>query len=134
MPHYVLSKVVDALNARRKALRGSKILVLGVSYKRDTNDTRESPALDLMRLLRERGAVVSYHDPHVPDLPSGSHGPSLKSVSLNGRTLRGFDCAVIVTDHSSVDYQRIVDGVPVIVDSRNATRGVRRGRSKLVKL
>jgi UDP-N-acetyl-D-glucosamine dehydrogenase len=134
MPHYVLTKVVDALNARRKALRGSKILVLGVAYKRDTNDTRESPALDLIRLLRERGALVRYHDPHVPELAAGSHGPSLSSVRLTGAVLRRFDGAVIVTDHSGVDYQKVVDGVPVVVDSRNATKKVRRGRSKLVRL
>jgi len=134
MPHYVLSKVVDALNVRRKALRGSRILVVGVAYKRDTNDTRESPALDLMRLLRERGAKVRYHDPHVPALGAGTHGPSEKSVGLGASSLKGFDGAVIVTDHAGVDYQKIVDGVPVVVDTRNATKNVRRGRSKLVTL
>ncbi|MBI3447985.1 MAG: nucleotide sugar dehydrogenase [Acidobacteria bacterium] len=134
MPNYVLGKVVDALNVRRKALRGAKVLVVGVAYKRDTNDTRESPALDLMRLLRERGAVVRYHDPHVPALHGGSHGPAATSVPLTRGSLRGLDCAVIVTDHADVDYQRILDGVPVLVDTRNATRSLKRGRSKLVKL
>jgi len=134
MPNYVLGKVVDALNVRRKALRGARVLVVGVAYKRDTNDTRESPALDLMRLLRERGAVVRYHDPHVPALHAGSHGPAAASVPLTRASLRGLDCAVIVTDHADVDYQRILDGVPVLVDTRNATRSLKRGRSKLVKL
>ncbi len=134
MPQHVLSKVVDALNVRRKALRGSRVLIAGVSYKRDTNDTRESPALDLMRLLRERGARVRYHDPHVAALPSGAHGPAERSVRLTQASLRRFDCAVIVTDHSAVDYQRLVDGCPVVVDTRNATRALRRGRSKVIKL
>jgi len=134
MPQHVLSRVVDALNEMRKALRGSKVLVLGVAYKRDTNDTRESPALDLMRLLRERGATVGYHDPHVPELPAGAHGPGGKSQALSPALLRGYDCAVIVTDHAAVDYQKLVDGCPAVVDTRNATRNVRRGRSKIIKL
>jgi len=134
MPHYVLSKIVDSLNVRRKALRGSRILVMGVAYKRDTNDTRESPALDLMRLLRERGAIVRYYDPYVPELAAGAHGPAEESVSFSPSALRRFDGSVIVTDHSGVDYQVLVDGVPVVIDTRNATRHVRRGRSKLVKL
>jgi UDP-N-acetyl-D-glucosamine dehydrogenase len=134
MPHHVLSRVVDALNRRRKALRGAKVLLVGVAYKRDTNDTRESPALDLMRLLRERGARVLYHDPHVPSLPAGAQGPRARSRSLSSAAVKAVDCAVIVTDHSGVDYQSLVDLCPVVVDTRNATEKIRRGRSKVVKL
>ncbi len=134
MPHHVLSRVVDALNRRRKALWGARVLVVGVAYKRDTNDTRESPALDLMRLLRERGARVHYHDPRVPSLPAGAQGPRARSRPLSAAALRTVDCAVIVTDHPGVDYQRLVDLCPVVVDTRNATREIRRGRSKVVKL
>jgi UDP-N-acetyl-D-glucosamine dehydrogenase len=134
MPHYVLSRVVDALNRRRKALRGSKILLMGVAYKKDTSDTRESPALDLMRLLSEKGAKVHYHDPHVPALPAGPHGPAGRSVPLTPASLRRFDCTVIVTNHSEIDYQKVVDSSRVVVDTRAATRGIRRGRSRVIKL
>ena len=134
MPHHVLARIVDALNARKKALRGARILVVGVAYKRDTNDTRESPALDLIRLLRERGAVVAFHDPLVPYLPDGPYGKGGKSAPLSGASLGRHDCAVIVSDHSTIDYQRLVDGSRIVVDTRNATRSVRRGRSKIVKL
>jgi len=137
MPHHVLSKVVDALNRQKKAVAGSKVLILGVSYKRDTSDTRESPSLDIMKLLRERGARVSYHDPFVPALLAGMAGAGSKasrSVRLNASGLSGYDCAVIVTDHAGVDYQKVVDHSRVIVDTRNATRRVRRGRGRVVKL
>ncbi|HKY32806.1 MAG TPA: nucleotide sugar dehydrogenase [Candidatus Polarisedimenticolia bacterium] len=136
MPHHVLSKVVDTLNRQRKAVSGSRVLVLGVAYKRDTSDTRESPSLDVMKLLRERGARVDYHDPFVPTLPAGSAGPgpARRSVPLTASRLRGYDCAIIVTDHSGIDYQAVVDHSKAVVDTRNATRGVRRGRNKVTKL
>ena len=134
MPHYVMSKVVDALNHQKKALSASRVLVLGVAYKRDTSDTRESPSLDIMKLLRERGARVDYHDPFVPVLPSGHAGPASRSVALTPAHLRRYDCAVVVTDHGGVDYQRLVDHSRAVVDTRNATRGIRRGRNKVIKL
>ncbi len=134
MPHHVMGRVVDALNQRRKALMGSKILVVGVAYKKDTSDIRESPALDLMRLLVERGAKVRYHDPFVPLLPSGAHGPGGRSIPLTAAALRSFDCAVVVTNHSEIDYQKLVDGSRIVVDTRAATRGIRRGRSKVIRL
>ena len=134
MPHYVMSKVVDALNHQKKALSASRVLVLGVAYKRDTSDTRESPSLDIMKLLRERGARVDYHDPFVPMLPSGHAGPASRSVALTPARLRRYDCAVVVTDHGGVDYQRLVDHSRAVVDTRNATRGIRRGRNKVIKL
>lgn len=134
MPNHVLSRVVDALNKRRKSLNGAKILLVGVAYKKDTSDTRESPALDLMRLLVARGAKVRYHDPFVPALTAGAHGPASKSVALSAASLRPFDCVVIVTNHSAIDYQKVVDGSRIVVDTRDATRGIRRGRSKVVGL
>jgi UDP-N-acetyl-D-glucosamine dehydrogenase len=136
MPHHVLSKVVDALNKQRKSVSGSRILMMGMAYKRDTSDTRESPALDVMKLLRERGARVDYHDPFVPALANGAGGSSaaVRSVPLTASRVRGYDCAVIVTDHSGIDYQMIVDNSRAVVDTRNATRGLRRGRNKVMKL
>ncbi len=134
MPQHVLGRVVDALNKKRKALMGSKVLIVGVAYKKDTSDTRESPALDLMRLLAERGAKVRYHDPFVPELPEGPQGPRSRSVPMTRTALRSFDCAVVVTNHSDIDYQRLVDGSRVVVDTRAATRRVRRGRSKVIPL
>ncbi len=136
MPHYVLSKVVDALNDQRKAVAGSRILAVGVAYKRDTSDTRESPSLDLIKLLRERGARVDYHDPHVPQLAAGmaGPGPGMKSIRLTPQALRRYDCTIIVTDHKGLDYQKVVDSSRVVVDTRNATRGVRARRGRVIKL
>jgi len=136
MPHHVLSKVVDALNHQRKSVSGSRVLIMGVAYKRDTSDTRESPALDVLKLLRERGARVDYHDPFVPALvaTSSGNGAPMRSVPLTAARVRGYDCAVIVTDHGGIDYQMVVDNSRVVVDTRNATRGLRRGRNKVMKL
>ena len=136
MPHYVLSKVVDALNDQRKSVSGSRVLVVGTAYKKDTSDTRESPALDVMKLLRERGARVDYHDPFVASLSPGMGGGNgaQRSVSLTPARVKGYDCAVIVTDHSGVDYQMLVDNSRCVVDTRNATRALRRGRNKVTKL
>jgi UDP-N-acetyl-D-glucosamine dehydrogenase len=136
MPHHVLSKVVDALNKQKKAVSGSRILMMGMAYKRDTSDTRESPALDVMKLLRERGARVDYHDPFVPTLAAGAGGSpaALRSAPVTAARVRGYDCAVILTDHSGIDYQMLVDNSRAVVDTRNATRGLRRGRNKVMKL
>ncbi len=134
MPHYVLAKVVDALNRQKLAVSASRILIVGVAYKRDTSDTRESPALDIMKLLAEKGARVDYHDPFVPSLPAGMGGPERRSVSLTPASLKRYDCAVVVSDHTDIDYQKLVDGSRAVVDTRNATRRVRRGRNKVMKL
>lgn len=120
MPHYVLDKVQDALNDRRKAIRGSRVLVLGIAYKRDIDDVRESPALDLLRLLASKGAEVTYHDPHVPEYRED--GIVLSSVDLTDEVLSSADCVVIATDHQTFDYQRITSLAQLIVDTRNATR------------
>jgi UDP-N-acetyl-D-glucosamine dehydrogenase len=120
MPDYVMTKIVNGLNDHKKPVNGSRILVIGVAYKPDIDDVRESPALDILKLLKLRGADVSYHDPFVPEL------------RLNGETLRsapledgGYDCAVITSDHSSLDYEQITRSFPLVVDTRNATKGIR---------
>jgi UDP-N-acetyl-D-glucosamine dehydrogenase len=124
MPHYVVDKVVDALNSQSKSVRGSSILVLGISYKRDIDDMRESPALDVMAVLHQKGARVSYHDPYVPALPAREWpgAMDLRSVPLTPEALAGADCAVILTDHRAFDYDAIVKHAPLVVDSRNAVK------------
>jgi UDP-N-acetyl-D-glucosamine dehydrogenase len=122
MPHYVVSLVGDALNTLKLPLNGSRVLVAGVAYKKDVNDIRESPALDLLALLHERGAVLAYSDPHVPEL-SGSlwqNGKDLTHVDLNRVPPGTYDCVVIVTDHSRFDYDQLQAAGKVIVDTRNA--------------
>jgi UDP-N-acetyl-D-glucosamine dehydrogenase len=114
MPYWCLGKITRALNGDEKALKGSKVQILGVSYKADIDDTRESPALKLIELLQEEGAVVSYHDAFVPELPD--HG--LSSTELDPA---GVDCVVIVTAHSGIDYDELVEQAPLVVDLRNAT-------------
>ncbi|MCA1586049.1 MAG: nucleotide sugar dehydrogenase [Acidobacteria bacterium] len=120
MPEYVVSRIAEALNTERKAVNGSRVHVLGVAYKRDVDDLRESPALDIVELVHRRGGVVTYTDPHVPELHHD--GRSLTSIPLEQALKAGADCAVIVTDHSSFDWPRIVDGFPLIVDTRNALK------------
>ncbi len=118
MPEYWVAHVVERLNEQGKAARGSRVLVIGVAYKKDIEDVRESPALDVIRLLAQRGAVVSYHDPHVPTLRED--GIDLKSVPLGADTLAAADCAIIVTDHSTVDYELVARHARAVVDTRNA--------------
>ena len=129
MPEHVCARVSQALNAREKAVKGSRVLVLGVAYKRDVDDVRESPALDVMRLLEEAGARVEYHDPHVPSL-EWNHG-RLRSVDLRP-ALESADVVVIVTDHSAFDYADVVARARTVVDTRNATRGL--SSEKVLKL
>jgi UDP-N-acetyl-D-glucosamine dehydrogenase len=124
MPALVVQRVAQALNEQRKAVKGSRILVLGVAYKRDVDDTRESPALDVMSLLEERGADVAYHDPHVPSFREDGHERT--GVPFTDEELARADAVVIITDHSSVDYQRVVDIAALVVDTRNATAGLER--------
>jgi UDP-N-acetyl-D-glucosamine dehydrogenase len=118
MPDYVVGKVADALNDDRKATNGSRILVLGVAYKRDVGDVRESPALDVIHLLRQRGADVVYHDPFVPSVRLD--GYALSSTDLTEEELAAADCAVIVTDHAAFDWSWIAANSRLIVDTRNA--------------
>ncbi len=122
MPYFVREKVRDALNSVTKPVRGSGVLVLGVAYKRDIEDVRESPALDIMRLLREDGADLSYHDSYVPTLEH--EGLDLTSVELTDEALEKADIVLIITDHTDVDYARVVDRAPIVVDTRNITASV----------
>ena len=125
MPAHVVSRIQDALNERSRALRGSRVLLLGVAYKANVDDVRESPALALLEKLLEKGAQVSYHDPHVPQIPRTRRGtPQLVSEPLTDEALRGCDCAVIVTAHAAVDYARVVSLAPLVIDTRGATRGL----------
>jgi UDP-N-acetyl-D-glucosamine dehydrogenase len=132
MPEVVVQRVADALNEAKKSVKGSRILVLGVAYKRDIDDMRESPALDVIELLRRRGGDVSYHDPHVPTIRIEEHHV-MKSVPFD--KLETYDCVVVVTDHTSVDYARLVKEAKLVFDTRNATRGVRaQARGTLLRL
>jgi UDP-N-acetyl-D-glucosamine dehydrogenase len=120
MPYYVVQRLMDALNAHRKALAGSTVLMLGVAYKRDIDDMRESPAIKIAELLREKGAEVVYHDPHVPEFRAG--GVTLASVDLSSALVRACDAAIVVTDHSAVDYDLVVRDAPLVLDTRNALK------------
>jgi UDP-N-acetyl-D-glucosamine dehydrogenase len=118
MPVFWVRKVADALNQAGKAVRGSSVLILGVAYKRDIEDIRESPALDIIKLLEGQGARVSYHDPYVPEFVEDGH--HARSVPLGPDTLAAADCVVIVTDHSNIDYRAVASHARIVVDTRNA--------------
>ena len=124
MPHFVADKVTEALNTRRKSVNGAAVLIMGVAYKRDIDDIRESPALDVMGVLRGRGAQVAYTDPYVPHLSARTWAgdADLVSVQITPEALAGFDCVVILTDHSAFDYDAVVNGADLVVDSRNAVK------------
>jgi UDP-N-acetyl-D-glucosamine dehydrogenase len=135
MPHYVMSRLASALNEQRKPVKGSKVCVLGVAYKKDVDDDRESPSFMLMKLLRDAGAEVSYHDPHIPKLHRSRHYDfgAMASQTLTAGFLEGLDCVLIATDHSSVDYTFVVRHAPLVVDTRNATKDVKEGRERIRK-
>jgi UDP-N-acetyl-D-glucosamine dehydrogenase len=135
MPSYVVSRVIDALNDRGKPIKGSKVLLLGMAYKRDVDDPRESPGFELMDLLLAKGADVAYNDPHIPTLPPMRKYPHLRmsSCELTPESLASRDLVLIVTDHSAYDWDFIVEHAALVVDTRNATRGVVGGRGKIVK-
>jgi UDP-N-acetyl-D-glucosamine dehydrogenase len=135
MPEHVVQLVSDGLNDERKAMKGSRVLLLGVAYKKDIDDVRESPALSIIDRLRAKGADVRYHDPFVKevrfdDAHTESSGESLESVPLTDEELRSSDCVIIVTDHSEIDYGRVCSLTPLIVDTRNALNGQLRRESK----
>jgi UDP-N-acetyl-D-glucosamine dehydrogenase len=129
MPRLVVQKVGRALNDKKKALNGARVLILGVAYKRDIDDVRESPALDVMRLLEEAGATVGYHDPHVHSFRENGH--EHQGIALTRDALSEADVIVIVTDHSAIDYQFVVNYAQLIVDTRNATKGIVASRPKV---
>jgi len=135
MPEHVVQLIADGLNDAEKPLKGSRLLLLGVAYKKDISDVRESPALSIIDLLRAKGARVSYHDPYVSEVSftdahtQGSSDP-LQSIELTDDALRAADCVVIVTDHSKINYKRVTELAPLVVDTRNALNGELRRESK----
>ncbi len=134
MPYYVVSKAIDALNERGKTIKGSRILILGVAYKRDIDDIRESPALTIMKLLEEKGAKIAYNDPHVPKLhPMRKYNFTMSSKPLTEELLREVDLVMLITDHRQYDYRWIVNNASLVVDTRNATKGIRSARAKIIK-
>ncbi len=124
MPHYVIERLSGALNERfGRSLKGARVLILGLAYKKNVDDIRESPTLKIMQLLEERGASVAYHDPFVPEVPPSREHPEFagrRSVALLPESLRDFDVALICTDHDGVDYRIVVECCPLVVDTRNA--------------
>ena len=135
MPDYVIQRVTDALNLGSKSVRGSRIAVLGVAYKPDVDDPRESPSFVLIERLIALGAIITYNDPHIPHLPPmRSHDlPEMESSELTSEYLAGQDCVLIATNHAAYDYNFIVKHSPLIVDTRNATAAVKDGRDKITK-
>src|ERR1700682_3368990 len=134
MPYNVVDAIGNALNDRQKAVKGSRVLLLGVAYKKDVDDMRESPSLKILELLTARGAKIDYNDPYFPQLSKMRHYDysAMKSVPLNPQTIGPYDCVVIATDHSSYDYAAIVDAAKLVIDTRNDTRRLMRHREKIV--
>lgn len=130
MPEYVIALISDALNDKAKSIKNSKILILGMAYKKDIDDLRESPALDVYEYLESRGAKVSYHDPYVPQFKWD--GGIIKSKAYSDKLIKSQDCVVILTAHSNIDYKAIVKNAKLVVDTRNATQGIK--NKKIVKL
>ena len=134
MPRHVVSRVAEALNEHAKPIHGSRVCILGVAYKKDVDDPRESPAFEIMELLQKRGAIVSFSDPHIPQLPAMRHHTIRgESRELTPEFLASQDCVVIVTDHSCVDFGHVVRHARLIVDTRNATKGISSPTCKVVK-
>lgn len=135
MPEYVIHRVICALNEHGKPLKGSRVCILGMAYKKDVDDPRESPSFALMEMLLDGGAVVTYNDPHIPRLPKMRHFrvPEMTSTELTAEFLASQDCVLIATDHSAYDFEFIVRHTPLIVDTRNATKNVTIGREKIRK-
>ena len=135
MPRYVISQLAEFLNNVGKPIKGSKICLLGMAYKKDVDDPRESPSFELLKLLSERGANVTYNDPHIPTLPKMRHYnvPAMSSVELTPQFLASQDCVLIATDHSAYDYDFIVKHSQMVLDTRNATKAVTDGRGKIFK-
>jgi UDP-N-acetyl-D-glucosamine dehydrogenase len=135
VPHFVVEKIAWGLNEARKSVRGARILILGVAYKKDVDDIRESPSMEIMELLEDHGAVLSYHDPYVARLHKMRHYDfsNMTSVPLDEQTLAAQDAVLIATDHSRIDYAWLVEHSRLVVDTRNATRDVTEGREKIVR-
>jgi len=134
MPEYVVTKLMDALNDHKKSVKGSKILVLGLAYKKDIDDVRESPSLELIELLKHKGARVDYNDPYCPRTHKmREYNLQMTSKKLSAGMLKSYDAVLISTDHSDYDYQFIVDNAKLVIDTRNATKNIKRGRKKIIK-
>jgi UDP-N-acetyl-D-glucosamine dehydrogenase len=134
MPRYVVSRVMEALNDRGKSLKGSRVLILGVAYKADIDDVRESPAFDVIGLLQKKGALVEYHDPYIPHIRHETDGWQMDSVQDMMKVAQEADVVVIITNHKVYDYKAIVESSAFVFDSRNATRGLVNGIEKVVRL
>jgi UDP-N-acetyl-D-glucosamine dehydrogenase len=132
MPRHVVAMIMEALNERDRCLRGAGVLMLGVTYKRDVSDVRESPALEIMKMLREKGARVNYSDPYAPQVLV--EDDKISSMPLTPQVLAAHDCVVITTDHSTFDYDMIVREASLIIDVRNALGKERDHRGKIVTL
>lgn len=132
MPAVVTSLVADGLNRASKSIRGSKVLILGVAYKKNVSDCRESPALDVMRMLSDKGALLSYNDPFVPSVRLG--GQTLASTELSAAEIASQDCVIILTDHSDYDFQSILKSARLVIDTRNATKDLPEFRDRIIKL
>lgn len=134
MPYFVVDKTIHALNQHGKSLKGANILILGVAYKPDVDDMRESPALKIIELLREHGAIVDYNDPHIPELPpTRKYRYKMRSVPLTPEMLKKYDAIIITTNHTAYDYEMIAQHARLIIDTRNAMAGIPNIRAKLVK-
>ncbi len=134
MPYYVIQRVMEALNSRKKSINGSRILLLGMAYKKDIDDPRESPSFKLLELLQEKGAEVHYNDPHIPVFPQmRKYSFNLKSTDITAETLSSMDCILLATDHSAYDYRFILDHADLIVDTRNAFNGLKDSSEKVVQ-
>jgi len=133
MPYYVIQRVMEALNLRKKSINGSKVFILGIAYKKNVDDPRESPSFKLIELLLEKGAEVIYNDPHIPTTPTGrKYSFSMNSNELTPETLAAVDCVLLATDHSAYDYQFILDHADLIIDTRNAFAGLKGAAEKVV--
>ncbi|HHV64826.1 MAG TPA: nucleotide sugar dehydrogenase [Peptococcaceae bacterium] len=133
--YYVVNKVFRALNKKKKAVKDAKILVLGVAYKKDIDDVRESPALIIIERLRKEGAEITYHDPYIPVIePHGGCTVRMESIELTPEALSSADCVLIITDHSCIDYEQVVQHAQLVVDTRNATKNVKNNREKICKI
>jgi len=135
MPTYVINRLADALNDAGKPVKGSKVAILGMAYKKDVDDPRESPGFELMDILLKKGAIVSYNDPHIPSLPRMRHYPhlSMSSESLTAAYLAAQDCVLIATDHTAYDYDFVLKHAKLVVDTRNATKKANCDRSQVVR-
>jgi len=135
MPEYVITRLAEALNDAGKPIKGSHICILGMAYKKDVDDPRESPSFVLLEMLLSRGAIVTYNDPHIPKLPAMRHHdvPDMSSTDLTSKFLASQDCVLIATDHSAYDYDFVVKHAQLVLDTRNATKGVKKCRDKIRK-